>query len=848
MVDLKLIEENINILSRLLNDKKDEDNRNIIQLYNELFVILEKELYSVLSDVTQYQNRMEVYNHIRSIIEEMEIYLTYPQLLGKSFIGIIAFHTWEEPLSEILGTNITNILRQNSSIPCIVIHGKEICILANNTVEHTTILNEDEYSRVCKNFNKKIDYSKILKNFMVTLDGQLYSNLNFCWLPRFMERASNEFNNNLLERLDAIIVYGVPENDKEHKRWDFYTKFCEQRNIPIYIVNNNQISFRQDTYRCQIINITQNELYHQLDIPRENYLFVDKLNSIFLSMKKFFQEKLIETTDDIRQITTDLVKILSGKTYNYLKEMQNELSENKTLLEEKWFAIQKANGLLQQKAVDFEKKLKDLSNIGEQNICQPSMFVVWKKLFLQSLELNDLSLANDCIQILKKYNHDEVYICEILLNDVRGNAPSNNELDRIKWAVDTDFIRHAKMRLIKYLGFSNRDYMFIARDLHSLHTPIEFYYRALWEEENKNWIVANNLYKKALIEGYEKATDGFLRTAKRVSQRLDELDSILVPAANYELGREFINEKRFAKGTTLIKIAATNKYLPAIKYLANDFYRKVSSNFYKKLSEEEQTTKIDTCISIFKYIISQEPNNKELQEKMGYLYKQKGDERRALEIWQKCETKKALYECGRLYQYTDGNIPQDLDKAIDFFTKASNLGHEKANEELKKVIEWKKQQQERTANQYNKSQSYRPRIEIRDERHDSGCFITTATCQALNKGDNCEELMVMRHFRDTMKEKIPGIDVLVKEYYRIAPLIVKKIDKNALSNEEYYSLWNNDLFKCYKMIQTGAYKEAIIQYISMVKRLSYDYKEPFTPGIEENIAKIVKYLNKSNIM
>ena len=836
MDNLKWIDENIHLLSRLLNDKKNKNEHEISKLYNELFVILEEKFHSILSNTIQYQDRNLVYERLQSIIEEMEIYITYPELLGKTLVGFVAFHTWGKLLSEIIDPSIIDMLKQNTSLPCIITFGKKYSIIANNTAEHNVTLTETEYYRICKNFHNKIDYSRILKNFIITSDKQIYPNLNFCWLPRFIEYMHNTFNKNIIKRLDAIVIYGEPKNSKEKNRWDFYTKFCEQHNIPIYIISNNQISLRQDSYRCQTINITQNEVYQQLNIPRQNYIFVDKLKSEFLLIKQFFQEELKEYTDGISLIRNDLVKILPGKTFNYLKEMQIELSKNKTSLEEKWSSIQKSYDLLQEKAITFEEHLKNLSSVEKYNICQPSMFVTWKRLFLQSIELNDLSTANEYIQLLKKYNNDEVYVCEVLLNDIKDIAPSNNDLNRIKWAIDTDFIRHAKMRLKKYLGFSDHDYMLIAKDLNSLHTPIESYYRALWEEENKNCHIANNLYKRALTQGCEKATEGFLRTSNNILSDLDTI--ILIPKVSYEVGKEFIEKKRFAKGITLLKIAATNKYLPAIKYLANNFYERI--NYYKENLSEEQIRKLDGGISIFNYIISQEPNNIEFQEKLGYLYKKKGDEQRALDIWSKCKTKQSLYECGRLYEYTDGNIPQDLDKAIDFFTQASKLGHQKANKELDKVTSWK--QQNHTSYQSNKS--YTSRVRVSHVHHDSGCFITTATCQALNKGDNCEELMLMRHFRDKMKETIPGIDILINEYYRIAPRIVNKIDKDILSNEIYQSLWKNELSKCYIMLQNNLYKEAIICYISMVMRLAKDYNEPFSDGIEDVIKEIYKKLNK----
>lgn len=57
----------------------------------------------------------------------------------------------------------------------------------------------------------------------------------------------------------------------------------------------------------------------------------------------------------------------------------------------------------------------------------------------------------------------------------------------------------------------------------------------------------------------------------------------------------------------------------------------------------------------------------------------------------------------------------------------------------------------------------------------SGCFITTAACEVMGKTDDCHELQVLRHFRDTfMAADIEGQN-MVAEYYETAPDILAKI-------------------------------------------------------------------------
>ena len=55
------------------------------------------------------------------------------------------------------------------------------------------------------------------------------------------------------------------------------------------------------------------------------------------------------------------------------------------------------------------------------------------------------------------------------------------------------------------------------------------------------------------------------------------------------------------------------------------------------------------------------------------------------------------------------------------------------------------------------------------------CFITTAVCEAEGKPDDCEELTVLRAFRDDWMAKDEAGLRLIRQYYDEAPAIVAKI-------------------------------------------------------------------------
>lgn len=100
-----------------------------------------------------------------------------------------------------------------------------------------------------------------------------------------------------------------------------------------------------------------------------------------------------------------------------------------------------------------------------------------------------------------------------------------------------------------------------------------------------------------------------------------------------------------------------------------------------------------------------------------------------------------------------------------------------------------------------------------------GCFITTAVCGSLNKPDDCEELTILRSYRDNWLRKQPGGEEIVQEYYRIAPTIVSNIDKEDNHSSVYLDLLHNSIQPCIEDIKKGDYEKCKERYMDMVLNL-----------------------------
>lgn len=103
------------------------------------------------------------------------------------------------------------------------------------------------------------------------------------------------------------------------------------------------------------------------------------------------------------------------------------------------------------------------------------------------------------------------------------------------------------------------------------------------------------------------------------------------------------------------------------------------------------------------------------------------------------------------------------------------------------------------------------------------CYITTAVCNSLNLGDNCNELIALRNYRDNYLLNAEGGKEIVDEYYNIAPTIVKRINKSDDSNIIYNGLYNDYISKCLDDIENNNLEACKDKYSAMVYELKNKY-------------------------
>lgn len=103
------------------------------------------------------------------------------------------------------------------------------------------------------------------------------------------------------------------------------------------------------------------------------------------------------------------------------------------------------------------------------------------------------------------------------------------------------------------------------------------------------------------------------------------------------------------------------------------------------------------------------------------------------------------------------------------------------------------------------------------------CYVTTAVCRNLNKGDDCEELRLIREFRDGYLSAEKDGPALIEEYYDIAPTLVKRIARDAQAQAKYVWLWNTYLGPCVSYIKSGQMESCKETYCHMIEELKEEY-------------------------
>lgn len=104
-----------------------------------------------------------------------------------------------------------------------------------------------------------------------------------------------------------------------------------------------------------------------------------------------------------------------------------------------------------------------------------------------------------------------------------------------------------------------------------------------------------------------------------------------------------------------------------------------------------------------------------------------------------------------------------------------------------------------------------------------GCYITTAAVNYFGLEDNCDELNMLRMYRDKLVEEDPKFRKVVLEYYKTAPQIVEKISNSPDKDAIFNNIYTNMVLPVLELLKDGKINDAKDYYISAYNNLKSNY-------------------------
>lgn len=442
---------------------------------------------------------------------------------------------------------------------------------------------------------------------------------------------------------------------------------------------------------------------------------------------------------------------------------------------------------------------------------------LWLDLTMSLIELNELQLAKIYIDRLELVADQRLFILYLMISQKQGRPYVEQHLKNLKLSPNKgQFIIRAKIMYRKEIGISNEEVEELALKLDRVESADEFYLKGM-ALSKKDFSKGVKLMKLAFERGHIEAGQHLFRLYTQSNKSLHEFDlqylsNNMLPEAMLEVARNFMQEEKFAQGIIHYKLAIVLGSREALIELANMRYER---DDYRG------------AIPLYEIIIHRKGRPAlEFYEKLGICYYNNEKYPEALYMFEKGKTAVSYFYLGRMYENGLGTL-QNLSKGLTCYKTASLSGHKQAKtayNRLKSKIDRDKIRTQ-TSTTYSSSTNYSTKTTTTTSRsNDSWCFLTTATCLALGKGDTCEELQLIRYYRDNYLVLDQDGESLIYEYYQMAPKIIEKIEAEANSQLVYITLYNDYIKQVYDYLTRQQYIQAKQLYIQMVKDLYQKYE------------------------
>lgn len=806
--------------------------------YDDLYAIIHSELNALLK-VSLYPKAPALMQRINHMLDDMEPLFICSQMIGKACLLLSDYRT-NEVFSKLSGVFLNAqfaewVSRIYTQIPFIVVHNDTDSIELLNYANQRVLLSPAEYQLLITESGKnRIALNKIVKVFIIQT-------------PLKREDACLIFDNvyqtarQIFKRAICRCVMCVNRTGLENIR---------KRGLPhidavtCSVELEGELSKVANLYACPLIKQGSLEDYLNRCVSPILYGFRDEFRSLRIQIESFYLNGAQQARTVAQEITGDIVRLGNGA--------------DQTLS-----SIQKAS---KAKAATFEneqKKIHDILVRTEECIAQVETTLhdtlssektvprrVYDDLFngLFDAEQNCTVFGQEILSRLTSLGYAECELVAAYIQSVAGQKPSiicgpvkRGEWEKAKMYLEIADLTHLSTeRLREYVN---------AIGSSRLVTGKEYYAKSL--------IVAGQSKTLALKESfdrrYEPAGSALLAQYKKGDRQinLQTLSNALVPEACMMIASQQkaknCDRNQFANLSdlqfTYYKIAAAREYLPAIGKIVDAIYQSRFAQAHQLYGEQFHDPKYQSMIEngqaichLCRFLIDKMYDVKHFSEILGViLFCLNTNLSEAMTLLSGIDTGVANYCKGNLYEF-GGGVAVDIDQAALHYQRALDQGFQsKQLERRLAACQDKRYQNEvrkKAASNYQVEKSYQPIISNRSSSS-SMCVITTAACQTLNAADDCEELRLLRWFRDAHLQGTAEDEAIVREYYRVGPLITDSIGKTPDPHGVYRYLWDQYIVPSCIAIRAEQWSTAKSIYIQMVRELCEKFGIDIRPQIYE---------------
>ncbi len=848
--------EYIALISRFLSK-----NKVISASFDEFEVFYENE-FEPLLDKLKLPITASVIKAFDEIRTRAKIFLSLPFLFGKTVVTVAEtassdyYKLWHH-----LFPNNNGSFSEENSLPQLIYNGENIKETVCNKRGGFIDITEKELNAIRRMyFETHVDIKSVL-DYRVTSIPDKYKDIVFLRVPFYAIKTETVYD--LITAMsDAVIIpYDLKERWK--KEADFAINKTACKNIFIIDRNGNDfydIKMLAEQNKksltigdlCIIIdwlaNIVQPDCNFNYEYLIYKYICKCKVRiENELKIKKVLLKKL--NSDNITY--GDEMSPFFEDIYNKVKADLKAYEENICLFDEASEKLIKMFNEIQTCIFSFDPSKKERSDKEYLN----ELF----ELCIQFLE-NDL-YKNKYIEyrnILKKNNFNLLYILDLYKT---GNISSHSSafptfLLLKNSTSDSIAVKRAKVRF--------RDMLEIDKNtVYSLITSYEYA-----DDLNADELMLLGDYYcdyaprkavKYLEKAVELGGDISSDTVKKLLNNADEKTvQKIITLGNKNvfahLAKDLLH-KNPNKSRIFGKMAASKGDTESILYFAHYYFSKgildlTGNQFYdnikfetlqhyqrKNIIDEKINQKIsrgieflDASAALYEKIsVSEKKQKSRNMLECGILDFWKGDHPGAIKKFKSCNLSAASYMLGMMYLNGIG-CATDRKKALTQLRRAKKAGHQYAKVWVPK-LEGEEESRKTHSSTDTVSDFSATSTEI--SRSENLCFITTAACLSLGKGQNSSELAAFYDYRDNHLIYDDDGYILIKEYYRIAPGIVRIIDSQKDAEKIYQSLFDDYIVGAYDCLKRNNFAEMKLRYITMVLELCFKYKIPLSDGFEK---------------